>query len=98
MELRVSLLPVDEENVDAIESRDRHDDPDEDVVDELAVLVDMNDEAVELRPRLGEHVHIKQGNEERTRIYRLRKHSLDQMWRMPRQQGLNVSHRLLRYV
>jgi hypothetical protein len=45
----VSLLPVDDEKVDAIESRDRHDDPDEDVVVELAVLVDMNDEAVELR-------------------------------------------------
>jgi tryptophanyl-tRNA synthetase len=49
MEPRVSLLPVDDEKVDAIESRDRHDEPDEDVVVELAVLVDMNDEAVELR-------------------------------------------------
>lgn len=57
MEPRVSLLPVEDEKVDAIESRDRHDDPDEDVVVELAVLVDMNDEAVELRPKLGKHIH-----------------------------------------
>jgi hypothetical protein len=51
MEGALSLLPMDEEKVDAIDSRDRHDDPEEDVVVELAVLVDMNDEAVELRPK-----------------------------------------------
>jgi hypothetical protein len=50
MELRISLRPEDEEKVEAMESRDRHDEADEDVVVELAVLVDMNDEAVELRP------------------------------------------------
>jgi hypothetical protein len=77
IELLVSLLPVDEEKVDAIESRDRHDDPDEDVVFELAVLVDMNDEAVELRPRLGKHVHIQLGSGQHTRVYGLRKHSLN---------------------
>jgi tryptophanyl-tRNA synthetase len=71
MEPRVSLLPVDDEKVDAIESRDRHDEPDEDVVVELAVLVDMNDEAVELRPKLGKHIHTQPGGDEHTRVYRL---------------------------
>jgi hypothetical protein len=52
IEAPISLLPVDDENVDAIDSRDRHDEPEEDVVVELAVLVDMKDEAVELRPKL----------------------------------------------
>jgi hypothetical protein len=67
----VSLLPVDDEKVDAIESRDRHDDPDEDVVVELAVLVDMNDEAVELRPRVCKHILIQPDGEKHTRVYRL---------------------------
>lgn len=44
-----SLFAVDDEKVDAMERRDRHDEPEEDVVVELAVLVDMKDEAVELR-------------------------------------------------
>jgi hypothetical protein len=70
-EPRVSLLPVDDEKVDAIESRDRHDEPDEDVVVELAVLVDMNDEAVELRPGGGQHTQIQPGGEEHTRVYGL---------------------------
>lgn len=48
------LLLVEEENDEAIDKRDRHDDPDEDVADELAVLVDMKDEAVELRPEVSE--------------------------------------------
>lgn len=48
----MSLFPVDDENVDAMERRDRHDDPEEVVVEELAVLVDIKDEAVELRPVL----------------------------------------------
>lgn len=50
MEGAMSLLPVEEEKVDAIESRDRHDEDDEDVVLVLAVDVDMKDEATELRP------------------------------------------------
>jgi hypothetical protein len=49
MEGAMSLLPVDEEKVDARESRDRHDDPEdaEEVV--LEVEVDMKDDATELR-------------------------------------------------
>lgn len=46
----MSLFPVEDEKVDAIDKRDRHDEPDDDVADELAVLVDMKDEAVEFRP------------------------------------------------
>jgi hypothetical protein len=98
MELRISLRFEDEENVDAMESRDRHDDADEDVVVELAVLVDMNDEAVELRPKLGKHVYTQAGGEEHTRVYGLGKHPLDQMGRVSCQQGLDVLHRLLWYL
>jgi hypothetical protein len=49
MDGAMSLLPVDEEKVDAIESRDRHDEPED--ADELVleVDVDMNDDATELR-------------------------------------------------
>lgn len=54
MEGALLLLLVEDEKDDAIDNRDRHDDPDEDVADELAVLVDMKDEAVELRPEVGE--------------------------------------------
>lgn len=50
----ISLLPVDDENDEANERRDRHDEPEDDVADELAVLVDMNDEAVEFRPASSE--------------------------------------------
>lgn len=47
----MSLLPpVEEEKVDAMESRERHDEPEEEVVVVLAVDVDMKDEATELRP------------------------------------------------
>lgn len=46
----MSLLPVELENVDAIESRDRHDDPEDDVEFVLEVAVDIKDEATELRP------------------------------------------------
>lgn len=60
MEEAASLLPVADEKVDAIESRDRHDDPDEDVVWELDVAVDMKDEATELRPKRREHVESEQ--------------------------------------
>lgn len=49
MEGAMSLLPVELEKVDARESRDLHDDPEEDVAVELEVVVDMKDEAVELR-------------------------------------------------
>jgi len=49
MEGAMSLLPVEVEKVDAIESRDRHDDPEDEVVVVLAVEVDMNDDATELR-------------------------------------------------
>lgn len=45
-----SLLAVAEEKVEAMDRRDRHDEPEDDVVVELAVVVDMNDDAVELRP------------------------------------------------
>lgn len=50
MDGAMSLLPVDEEKVDAIESRDRHDEPED--ADELVleVDVDIKDEATELRP------------------------------------------------
>jgi hypothetical protein len=45
------LLPPDElEKVEAMESRDRHDDPDEDDEFVLEVAVDMKEEATELRP------------------------------------------------
>lgn len=50
MEGAMSLLPVELEKVDAMERRDRHDDPEEEVAVELVVVVDMKDEAVELRP------------------------------------------------
>jgi len=43
------LLRVDDEKVDAIERRDRHDELEAEVALELAVLVDMKEEAVELR-------------------------------------------------
>jgi len=58
-----SLLPVDEEKVEASDRRDRHDEPEDEVVVELAVLVDMKDEAVELRPILGERMRTWQDNE-----------------------------------
>jgi hypothetical protein len=45
------LLPPEElENVDAMESRDRHDEPEDDDEFVLEVAVDMKDEATELRP------------------------------------------------
>lgn len=50
LEGAASLLPVDDEKADAIDRRDRHDELEAEVVFELAVLVDMKDEAVELRP------------------------------------------------
>lgn len=53
---RLLLLLLDEEKVDVIDRRERHDEPDEVVADELTVLVDMKDEAVELRPELGERM------------------------------------------
>lgn len=45
----VSLCPVDVENVDAIERRDRHDEPDDDVEFVAVVLVDARED-MELRP------------------------------------------------
>jgi hypothetical protein len=45
-----SLLLVEDEKEDAMESRDRHDEPDDDVELVLEVAVDMNEEATELRP------------------------------------------------
>lgn len=45
-----ALLVVDEEEkAEAIDKRERHDELDEEVAAELAVLVDMKDEAVEVR-------------------------------------------------
>jgi hypothetical protein len=45
-----SLLLVEDEKVDAIESRDRHDEPEDDVEVVLEVAVDMKEDATELRP------------------------------------------------
>jgi hypothetical protein len=45
----MSLLPVELEKVDARESRDRHDEDDDEVEFVLDVAVDMKDEATELR-------------------------------------------------
>lgn len=52
MDGAMSLLAVDVEKVDAIESRERHDEPDEDEELVLAVEVETKDEATELRPEL----------------------------------------------
>lgn len=46
----MSLLPVDDENVEAIDNRDRHEDAEDDDEAVLDVAVDMKDEATELRP------------------------------------------------
>jgi hypothetical protein len=60
------LLVLDEvEKVDVIDSRERHDEPDDEVAEELTVLVDMKDEAVELRPELGERMDGKRLGEEK---------------------------------
>jgi hypothetical protein len=53
MEGAISLLPVEDEKVDARESRDRHDEPEDDVEFVLDVAVDMKDDATELRPGRG---------------------------------------------
>jgi hypothetical protein len=45
----LSLCPVELENVEPIENRDRHDEPDDDVEFVAVVLMDANDE-IELRP------------------------------------------------
>lgn len=45
----VSLLPVGFENVDAIDNRDRHDEPDDEVELVAVVFVDTRDD-MELRP------------------------------------------------
>ena len=58
------LLPPEElEKVDAMESRDRHDEPDEDDEFVLEVAVDMKEEATELRPR-----ECKQGDDSRCKV------------------------------
>lgn len=44
-----SLLPVELENVDAIDNRDRHDEPDDEVELVAVVFVDTRDD-MELRP------------------------------------------------
>jgi hypothetical protein len=44
-----SLRPVDDENVEAIDSRDRHEEPDEEVELVAVVFVDARDD-MELRP------------------------------------------------
>ena len=46
----ISLLPVELEKVEARDSLDRHDEPDDDVEVVFAVAVDMKEEATELRP------------------------------------------------
>lgn len=52
----MSLPPEELEKVDASESRERHDEPEEDDMVVLEVAVDMKDEATELRPATREHV------------------------------------------
>jgi hypothetical protein len=47
----MSLPPEELEKVDARESRERHDDPEEDDELVLEVAVDMKEDATELRPR-----------------------------------------------
>jgi hypothetical protein len=91
----MSLLPVAVEKVEAIERRDRHDDPEEDVVLELEVVVDMKDEATELRPGACEWVNSENQKTRPTRLESLRKHALDEMWRVSCQQSVDVSHRLV---
>lgn len=62
-----ALLVVDEEEkAEAIDKRERHDELDEEVAAELAVLVDMKDEAVEVRPGVGEHMHKRGGGAKQT--------------------------------
>jgi hypothetical protein len=54
------LLPPEElENVEAIESRERHDDPEDEDEFVLVVAVDMKEDAMELRPvqRKRQHSH-----------------------------------------
>lgn len=46
----MSLLPVELEKVEASDSLDRHDEPDDEVEVVFVVAVDMKDEATELRP------------------------------------------------
>lgn len=50
MEGALSLLPVELENVDASDRRERHDEPDDDVELVAVVFMDARDE-IELRPR-----------------------------------------------
>lgn len=54
-EVLMSLLPVELENVEARESRERHDEPEEEDELVLEVAVDMKDEATELRPGRRKH-------------------------------------------
>lgn len=49
MDGAMSLLPVDDENVDASDNRDRHDEAEDDDDFVLEVAVDIKDEATELR-------------------------------------------------
>jgi len=78
------LLRVDDEKVDAIERRDRHDELEAEVALELAVLVDMKEEAVELRPEVHEHGTAEKDRLARlTRLECLRKHALDVLRRVP---------------
>jgi hypothetical protein len=53
----MSLPPEELEKVDASESRERHDEPEEDDELVLEVAVDMKDEATELRPGTCKHVN-----------------------------------------
>lgn len=46
----MSLPPEELEKVDAIENRERHDEPEDDDEFVLEVAVDMKEEATELRP------------------------------------------------
>lgn len=55
IEEAMPLLPDELEKVDAIDNRDRHDDPEEDDELVLEVAVDIKDEATELRPTPCKH-------------------------------------------
>ncbi len=92
----MSLFTEAVEKVDAIERRDLQDDAEEEVALELVVEVDMKEEATELRPvRLSARETREGRTGRRTRVHGLREHPLDEVWRMPREQSLDVLHRLL---
>ena len=95
MDGAISLLAVDRvekavdvERVEAMERRERNDELPEDAKDGA------KEEAVELRPAKCEPMSDGSGCK-RTRIDGLSEHPLDDLRRVPAQQGLDVSHRLV---